>query len=117
MFGTAICALGFGERFPVYPIERVVYSLFRAANGEYRVLYDVPKFVDRRVIEMMNLLAEFGKKLRTCSAEEGGCGRWFLTTRSDQEYCSRTCTSRATVRRFRERLAQKKERGKKHAKR
>lgn len=36
-----------------------------------------------------------------CPKERDGCGQLFAKTRIDQEYCSRTCVSRAQVHRFR----------------
>lgn len=36
-----------------------------------------------------------------CPEARDGCGRLFAKTRIDQEYCSRTCVSRAQVHRFR----------------
>jgi len=36
-----------------------------------------------------------------CPEDKDGCGRLYAKTRSDQEYCSRTCVNRAQVNRFR----------------
>jgi hypothetical protein len=36
-----------------------------------------------------------------CPKDRDGCGKLFAKTRIDQEYCSRTCVSRAQVHRFR----------------
>jgi hypothetical protein len=36
-----------------------------------------------------------------CPTVKDGCGKLFAKTRIDQDYCSRTCASRAQVRRFR----------------
>jgi hypothetical protein len=39
-----------------------------------------------------------------CPKAEDGCGKLFAKSRIDQDYCSRTCVSRAQVNRFRRRL-------------
>jgi hypothetical protein len=36
-----------------------------------------------------------------CPKARDGCGKLFAKTRIDQDYCSRTCVSRAQVHRFR----------------
>ena len=47
-----------------------------------------------------------------CQRAEDGCGRLFAQTRTDQDYCCRTCVSRAQVRRFRKNHDGKKQKEK-----
>ena len=43
-----------------------------------------------------------------CLKAEDGCGKLFAKTRTDQQYCSRRCASRAQVRRFRAKSRKRK---------
>jgi hypothetical protein len=88
---------------------------FSNDQGTYSFSRSIPKYVDACKVEFMELLAEYSEIVRICPKEKGGCGRWFLASRVDREYCCTRCTTNAMSRRLRAR--QKARKGRKHAKR
>jgi hypothetical protein len=111
---------GYGEISFEYggetPIKTSVY-LWQAEDGTYSISYEARDFVVKAMIVLTQLLADHGQRVRTCPEERHGCGKRFLTSRSDQIYCSTTCVSRATTRNRRERLRNAAKGAEPHAKR
>lgn len=74
-------------------MEAVTYKLLRLLDKKVRTSLAKSKGGERFTPVRMYV--------GICPKDRDGCGKLFAKTRSDQEYCSRTCVSRAQVHRFR----------------
>jgi hypothetical protein len=81
-------------------LEAVVFKLLRLLDATVRTSRAKEKGGER----FLPLRMYVG----VCPEVQDGCGKLFAKTRMDQDYCTRTCASRAQVRRFRAKARKKK---------
>jgi hypothetical protein len=87
---------------------KISFNLLQGRDGKYSLGYGVSDYVVRCMIALARLLGELGERVQTCPAKKDGCGKRFVASRTDQQYCSTTCVSRATTRRRRALLQKKR---------
>jgi hypothetical protein len=121
---TKVLIAAASEREVELPLKHVTVKFTRDSGVEYvNVIPANPTLRKQAKLEAVTfkLLRLLDKSVRTsiakakggerftpvrryvgiCPEARDGCGKLFAKTRIDQEYCSRTCVSRAQVHRFR----------------
>ncbi len=72
----------------------------KLGSGRGAVWYHTSEPLDAFTMEMGNILAKIGGRLRHCTASKGSgkCNKYFVLGRTDQKYCSSTCRMRVNMR-------------------
>jgi hypothetical protein len=71
------------------------------AGISYNVSKQAKAHVEQAKLRLAQLLGEHWNYVALCDTHRDGCGRYFLRSRKDQEFCSKTCLSRSTTYRAR----------------
>jgi hypothetical protein len=73
------------------------------------------EFQNHALVKFAELLAGHPGLVRICPEEK--CGRWFVASRLNREYCSKRCQMRAATRAYRKRQGQAAQKGRKKRRR
>ena len=91
------------------PFEgKASFSVAKDAEGERVFTFAVHDYAKDCLIKLMQLTGDFADLVRICPEKKHGCGEWFLASRVDNIFCSKTCVSRSTSRTRRARLSAKR---------
>jgi hypothetical protein len=90
------------------PFEgKASFSVDKNSEGKRVFAFVVHDYAADCLIKLMQLAGDFGDLVRICPQDKHGCGEWFLATRSDNIFCTKTCVSNSTSHARRARLRDK----------
>jgi hypothetical protein len=84
------------------------FSVAEDAEGNRVFTFTVHDYAIDCLIKLMQLAGDFADLVRICPEKKHVARNWFLATRSDNVFCSKTCVSNSTSRARRARLKKAK---------